>query len=78
MLIELSITKDKPINSPKKIMKRHLNPLLAILLTCASALAQQKTVNIVTVNNPDMITLKKLAHEIRSGQPGYQTELAGA
>ena len=69
LLIELSITKDKQINSPKKIMKRHLNPLLAILLTCASALAQQKTVNIVTVNNPDMITLKKLSTKFEAANP---------
>ena len=50
-------------------MKRHLNPLLAILLTCASALAQQKTVNIVTVNNPDMITLKKLSTKFEAANP---------
>ena len=50
-------------------MKRHLIPLLAILLTCVSALAQQKTVNIVTVNNPDMITLKKLASKFEAANP---------
>ncbi len=50
-------------------MKRHLTPLLAILLTCVSALAQQKTVNIVTVNNPDMITLKKLASKFEAANP---------
>jgi sorbitol/mannitol transport system substrate-binding protein len=42
-------------------MKRYLLSLIAILLTGLSATAQQKTVNIVTVNNPDMITLKKLS-----------------
>ena len=40
-------------------MKRLLS-LAIILLTSLNVLAQQKTVNIVTVNNPDMITLKKL------------------
>ena len=40
-------------------MKRLLS-LAIILLASLNILAQQKTVNIVTVNNPDMITLKKL------------------
>src|SRR5262245_9003352 len=40
-------------------MKRILIPLTVILVTGLNVLAQQKTVNIVTVNNPDMITLRK-------------------
>ena len=41
-------------------MKRLL-ALAITLLTSLTAVAEQKTVNIVTVNNPDMITLKKPA-----------------
>ena len=50
-------------------MKRHLAFLLAVLFTGLSAIAQQKTVNIVTVNNPDMITLKKLATKFEAANP---------
>jgi len=50
-------------------MKRHLAFLLAILFTGLSAIAQQKTVNIVTVNNPDMITLKKLSTKFEAANP---------
>ncbi len=50
-------------------MKRHFAFLLAILFTCLSALAEQKTVNIVTVNNPDMITLKKLSTKFEAANP---------
>ena len=39
-------------------------------------LAQQKTVNIVTVNNPDMITLETI-DKVRRGQSEHQIELAG-
>ena len=58
-------------------MKRLLS-LAAILLTSLSVFAQQKTVNIVTVNNPDMITLKKLSSKFEAAEPGYQAELACA
>jgi polyol transport system substrate-binding protein len=50
-------------------MKRHLAFLLAVLFTGLSAVAQQKTVNIVTVNNPDMITLKKLSPKFEAANP---------
>jgi hypothetical protein len=42
-------------------MKRFAFPLLAVLLTGAHVLAQQKTVTIATVNNPAMIELKTLS-----------------
>ena len=42
-------------------MKRFAFPLFAVLITGVSVLAQQKTVTIATVNNPDMIELKKLS-----------------
>ena len=58
-------------------MKRLLS-LAIILLTSLNVLAQQKTVNIVTVNNPDMITLKKLSTKFEAGQSEHQIELAGA
>ena len=67
-----------PIELPQRTMKRHLAFLLAVLFTGLSAVAQQKTVNIVTVNNPDMITLKKLSPKFEAANPGYQTELACA
>ena len=51
-------------------MNRLVPPLLiAILLSAITALAQQKTVTIATVNNPDMIELKKLSTEIRGENP---------
>ena len=43
-------------------MLRLASPLfLTILLSAIAALAQQKTVTIATVNNPDMVELKKLS-----------------
>src|SRR5262245_5173887 len=42
-------------------MKRIAFPLLAVLITGASVLAQQKTVTIAAVNNPPMLELKKLS-----------------
>jgi hypothetical protein len=42
-------------------MKLLAFPFLTLLLTAVSALAQQKTVTIAVVNNPDMIELKKLS-----------------
>src|SRR6202790_4612964 len=50
-------------------MKRFAFPLLAVLLTGASVLAQQKTVTIATVNNPDMIELKKLSTKFEADNP---------
>jgi sorbitol/mannitol transport system substrate-binding protein len=49
-------------------MKRFLT-LSVILLTSLAAMAEQKTVNIVTVNNPDMITLKKLSPKFEAANP---------
>ena len=51
------------------MMKRCAFPLLAVLLTGASVLAQQKTVTIATVNNPDMIELKKLSPKFEEKNP---------
>jgi sorbitol/mannitol transport system substrate-binding protein len=50
-------------------MKRLAFPLLAVLFTCVSVLAQQKTVTIATVNNPDMIELKKLSPKFEEKNP---------
>jgi sorbitol/mannitol transport system substrate-binding protein len=50
-------------------MKRFAFPLLAVLLTGASVLAQQKTVTIAVVNNPDMIELKKLSPKFEADNP---------
>jgi sorbitol/mannitol transport system substrate-binding protein len=50
-------------------MKRLAFPLLAGLFTCVSVLAQQKTVTIATVNNPDMIELKKLSPKFEEKNP---------
>ncbi|HET7239122.1 MAG TPA: extracellular solute-binding protein, partial [Terrimicrobiaceae bacterium] len=53
-------------------MKRVLAPLVVVLVTCLSVMAQQKTVNIVTVNNPDMITLKKLSTKFEADNPNIK------
>ncbi len=51
-------------------MNRLAPPLLvAILLSAITALAQQKTVTIATVNNPDMIELKKLSPKFEEKNP---------
>jgi sorbitol/mannitol transport system substrate-binding protein len=50
-------------------MKHVAFPLLAVLLTGASVLAQQQTVTIATVNNPDMIELKKLSTKFEADNP---------
>jgi sorbitol/mannitol transport system substrate-binding protein len=51
-------------------MKRLASPLLAaVLLSAASAFGQQKTVTIATVNNPDMIELKKLSPKFEEKNP---------
>src|ERR1700739_3955168 len=50
-------------------MKRLASPLLAVVFTCVSVLAQQKTVTIATVNNPDMIELKKLSPKFEEKNP---------
>jgi sorbitol/mannitol transport system substrate-binding protein len=50
-------------------MKRFASPLFAVLITGVSVLAQQKTVTIATVNNPDMIELKKLSSKFEEKNP---------
>ena len=50
-------------------MKRNITTLTAILLTGACVLGQQKTVTIATVNNPDMIELKKLSPKFEAKNP---------
>jgi sorbitol/mannitol transport system substrate-binding protein len=50
-------------------MKRFASPLFAVLITGVSVLAQQKTVTIATVNNPDMIELKKLSSKFEESNP---------
>src|ERR1700729_730997 len=51
-------------------MNRLVPPLLvAILLSAMTALAQQKTVTIATVNNPAMIELKKLSTKFEAENP---------
>ena len=50
-------------------MKRFAFPLFAVLITGVSVLAQQKTVTIATVNNPDMIELKKLSPKFEEKNP---------
>jgi hypothetical protein len=42
------------------MIQRSAPAILAALLTATSALAQQKTVTIAVVNNPDMIRLKTM------------------
>ena len=44
-------------------------PLLTVLITGVSVLAQQKTVTIATVNNPAMIELKKLSTKFEAENP---------
>ena len=51
------------------MIQRFALAILAALLTAASALAQQKTVTIAVVNNPDMIRLKKLSSKFEEKNP---------
>src|SRR3982074_2767450 len=50
-------------------MKRHLAICVTVLFTGASAIAEQKTVTIATVNNPAMIELKKLSPKFEAANP---------
>lgn len=50
-------------------MRKRIACLLAILCFGASAIAQQKTVTIATVNNPAMIELKKLSPKFEAANP---------
>jgi sorbitol/mannitol transport system substrate-binding protein len=47
-------------------------PLLALLFTGSSLLAQQQAVTIATVNNPDMIELKKLSTKFEANNPNIK------
>jgi Bacterial extracellular solute-binding protein len=59
----------KPQDIHMKKKKRFAFPFLVVLFTGFSALAQQKTVTIATVNNPAMIELKKLAPKFEAENP---------
>src|SRR6201993_1221699 len=50
-------------------MKHFAISSLTLLFTAVSVLAQQKTVTIATVNNPDMIELKKLSPKFEQKNP---------
>jgi sorbitol/mannitol transport system substrate-binding protein len=50
-------------------MKRYIEILITILFTGVCAIAEQKTVTICTVNNPDMIELKKLSPKFEEKNP---------
>src|ERR1700729_1781507 len=51
------------------MIQRFASAILVILFTGASALAQQRTVTIATVNNPAMIELKKLSPKFEAANP---------
>src|ERR1700741_4789027 len=55
-------------------MKRNLAILVTVLFTGASAIAQQKTVTIATVNNPAMIELKKLSPKFEAENPNIKLD----
>src|ERR1700739_768801 len=55
-------------------MKRYIEILITILFTSACAIAQQKTVTIATVNNPDMIELKKLSPKFEEKNPDIKLD----
>src|SRR6201993_3532862 len=50
-------------------MKRFAPLVVAVCLSAISAYAQQKTVTICAVNNPDMIELKKLSTKFEAKNP---------
>jgi sorbitol/mannitol transport system substrate-binding protein len=50
-------------------MKRYIEISITILFTGVCAIAEQKTVTICTVNNPDMIELKKLSPKFEEKNP---------
>jgi len=47
---------------------------LAVLCGCFAVSAQQKTVTIATVNNPDMITLKRLSTKFEAANPDIKLQ----
>src|SRR6202008_2474223 len=54
------------------MITRFAPALMAVLLSVASSLAQQKTVTIATVNNPAMIELKKLSPKFEAANPNIK------
>ena len=54
------------------VYERLAFPLLAILFTGSSLLAQQQTVTIATVNNPAMIELKKISPKFEAANPSIK------
>jgi sorbitol/mannitol transport system substrate-binding protein len=54
------------------LYERFAFPLLALLFTGSSLLAQEQTVTIATVNNPDMIELKKLSTKFEADNPNIK------
>ena len=50
-------------------MKRYIEILITILFTGVCAIAEQKSVTVCTVNNPDMIELKKLSPKFEEKNP---------
>src|SRR5262249_41859510 len=55
--------------TPPSMKLRLLSPILSLLLAAAAVHGQQKTVTIATVNNPEMIQLKKLSTEFEQANP---------
>src|ERR1700739_3991332 len=51
------------------MIRRSILSILAFASAAVSALAQQKTVTIAVVNNPDMIRLKRLASKFEEKNP---------
>src|ERR1700758_5142507 len=60
---------DEAIKSGIPMIRRFLPTILALLIAASSTLAQQKTVTIAVVNNPDMIRLKKLSSKFEEQNP---------
>ncbi|MBV8212682.1 MAG: sugar ABC transporter substrate-binding protein [Verrucomicrobia bacterium] len=55
-------------------MKRFARPLLAAVCLSALSAYAQKTVTIITVNNPDMIELKKLSPQFEQKNPDIKLD----
>jgi sorbitol/mannitol transport system substrate-binding protein len=56
------------------MLKRLTHLFFATLLSTASVQAQQKTLTIGMVNNPDMIELKKLSAKFEEGNPDIRLD----
>jgi sorbitol/mannitol transport system substrate-binding protein len=55
-------------------MKQFAATLLAGFFACIGVSAQQKTVTVATVNNPDMITLKRLSSKFEAANPDIKLQ----